>query len=777
MPFVDRYGPDSPIVVYQHDDGREVPIPRASAALLGVPLGAPPPPVAPSSPLVAALERNVQPPVPEIEMPAEDVPPPPEVVIPDEEALSKPAPVQVANEPATGMAAKIQQAAQPPPPAEFNPVPAAKAVGTAVAPEVDRSAPSGQAAVLPGVGYVPVTGIVDQNALLTPEQVIAGRAEAAQKKADAELAAFNQRQTERENAEYLAQRQREIDMVRAAEAGQEYRVTVEKLAKTKIDPNRRWHSMSTGKKIGAVFFSLVSGLGSVLKRQGDKNPALDLIMQSIRDDVALQMDERDKLADDVGRRKDAYDQLRQTAKDREAERQGRIAAITQALADDYTAIALQSASDDVKFQAADMANGLAAQSAAAMEEAAKWQAEYQLKVYEAESQAKLRDAQARKYLGMGGGGGSGAGTYSSTYSSIDQIPKKLQSQAVLLPGGGYAIAPSRESKQKADEALASSLVLVDGLDRAMAAVSNMPGLTEKLKAKAGWTSKDAAVIKQELGQLVLNAKEFYKLGAISETDAELINNLGADPSSVQAFFEQTYPKLRNWRRGIVADASTRARQYVGQDIDIEGAVGDEGPGVSVSGDWQKGLESGGTVVTDKSGAPIADAEGKALVPSQGEQKAQVERFIEDARKQVGVGGEGNITPQIVEPKVQKVIKVERAKAEDEVRTQGANIKKWRAEKEKTKDAKKKAALDEKIRLAREALASMKTRVDALDAAKAESEKRAKKARIEAASGAPASEAEVENPFIDEETFSDDVSYVEKARKGLERGKNPARRFE
>jgi hypothetical protein len=140
-----------------------------------------------------------------------------------------------------------------------------------------------------------------------------GRDEAAAYKAqaDADAAAEKVRNAERERWKT------EMDAARA-----DLKSAQDAYVNHKVDQNRAWHSKSTGQKVLAGIGVALAGLGGALVARDTgrpvTNPALDMIMGAIQDDVRLQLAERDKLGAVAGMKRDAVGDLRQRYGDEEA---------------------------------------------------------------------------------------------------------------------------------------------------------------------------------------------------------------------------------------------------------------------------------------------------------------------------------------------------------------------------------------------------------------------------------------------------------------------------
>lgn len=548
--------PTSPVVFYQFEDGSSTPVPRQRATSLGFlpavqPNHLPPPPVAPP-PL---------PPVPVPPMPSRptDAAPPlpvPAAVPEGSEFMFKggaptipaPAPVvEVAPEPA------------PTAPTDVIPESGVTAAGVGYVPGPAAQGPAdaaGMEAPPPAPTLLDAREAVDQGMASTTRSAI----EQTGRDVEAELAA-QAKQVEQE------QRERQNHWNR-------YTKAIDQAANHKVDPNRYWKDMGTGRKIGTVLMAMISGLGSALKKQGDKNPALDMIMGFINQDVALQMEEKADLGRTAERHRTALDQLSGLTKDRESERAARISAIGMRESQRIREASAKAADEGVKLSYLQLADDL--QAAAQQAGVDGWfrEQEFLLKAAKTEAEVGKLNADAAKALskiGSGGGGGASKSTI-GTYANLDQIDKSLHDQAVRLPDGSWVIAPDADSAKKARESVGGSRVMVQNIDRALSKVTSIPGWSKKISGKLGFENSDIAVIKQELTQLLLNGKNYYTLGALSEGDVAIINRLGAEEGAATAFVQNVWPKLQNWRVGITNDAAAKLHS-LGVDVDVEDAYG------------------------------------------------------------------------------------------------------------------------------------------------------------------------------------------------------------
>jgi len=592
--------PLSPIVQFEQDDGTRVPIPRARAASFGF-----------LPPSVADAVQQM----PESEPAPAVLPPPVAPTGPGFAALRPPLPEGGASAFGQGALAPGGQPVSAPP--QFAPPPPvveAAPVADAVSGGGPAEVPAAPHASLPGVGYVPAMVANPETWVREKPPGPQSMEEVDQQLADQRVAIGEQAEVDAENLAFTQEKQRQEEQKRLQQISADAEGAINRAAAYKIDPNRKFANMGTARTVATIVMAAISGLGSALKKQGDKNPAIDIIRAAFEQDVALQMDERAQLGSVATQKRGALDDLRGVFKNRDAERSARMSALWQRSALEWGQAEAAAGSQRVKLTYQELRAGAAK---AAEEEAYNTVVEEAKTVSKLEHEAaeteKLRaETDVLRRKAAGGGSGAASKDFAGTYKSLRDIDPKLVDQAVLMPDGSYVIAVSTAAKKEADAALVTSGQLVQNIDRALTKLTDSPGFSEKIKNRAGWTTEDTAVIQQELAQLQGSGKNYLGLGALSESDFELMKQMGADVNSVNAFFEQAFPKLQNWRRGVVQDGASKIRQYISRDVDQEGAFGKapEKPRAQSSGDWYAQITSpptrdGGAIVA----APnISDAE-------------------------------------------------------------------------------------------------------------------------------------------------------------------------
>lgn len=156
---------------------------------------------------------------------------------------------------------------------------------------------------------------------------------------------------ERDRAKGLADRQGAYDKA------------VDTEASYKIDDGRKWRNASTGAKVLAGIGVAMTALGDALQYKNGPNLALQMIQQSIRDDVDAQVRERETLGKVVDRRRNSIDQYRQMTGDLREAANLKIAEEYKRAADQMEMTAQKFADPKAKLQAAQNAAALRGEAA------------------------------------------------------------------------------------------------------------------------------------------------------------------------------------------------------------------------------------------------------------------------------------------------------------------------------------------------------------------------------------------------------------------------------
>lgn len=139
----------------------------------------------------------------------------------------------------------------------------------------------------------------------------------------------------------------------------------------KIDDNRRWSNLSTGRKILAGISVALSGLGDAFMNKTGPNLALGIIQGAIHDDVAAQIREREQLGKRIGTAKNSIDNYRQITGDMADAHKLKLAEEYDRVSQQIRASAAQYGSDKAKLRGEQMALAFDQQGAALRSQAAE----------------------------------------------------------------------------------------------------------------------------------------------------------------------------------------------------------------------------------------------------------------------------------------------------------------------------------------------------------------------------------------------------------------------
>lgn len=398
-------------------------------------------------------------------------------------------------------------------------------------------------------------------------------------------------------ADAIAEGNRQADLARAAAAKQAEQDKAEQqrmsadlsaaqkaYADHKVDQNRFWHDSSTGSKVLMGIGLALSAAGSVLKHEGAKNPALDMIMGAVKQDIALQMADRDKLGTVVGQKGSALDRMMAITRDNQATAQAAIAASLDRVKGQVAEIAARAQSPAAKANALDLAGQLDVEAGKAQEAAAAgaWQRkkdDQQLAIQRQNvaiagghlALANKQFAEGKRQFDLG---------RSDMFyrEAMDALQKggenaaKLAAKGVLKPEDAAKLQ-EMDIKERQQVVFAPPALSVDpktGEKKIeVAQVKNADGTdfkiadkeaAEKVRGKMGgavmysnavdqliawrekhgwesksWNSEDLQQAKVLLSNLVIAKKNAAELGALSESDMKLVTDaIGTDdPGSMR----------------------------------------------------------------------------------------------------------------------------------------------------------------------------------------------------------------------------------------------------
>lgn len=139
----------------------------------------------------------------------------------------------------------------------------------------------------------------------------------------------------------------------------------------KIDDNRRWSNLSTGRKLLAGISVALSGLGDAFMNKTGPNLAFGIIQQAIHDDVAAQVRERENLGKRIGIAKNSIDNYRQITGDMADAHKLKLSEEYDRVAQQIRASAAQYGSDKAKLRGEALATQFEQQGAAIRSQAAE----------------------------------------------------------------------------------------------------------------------------------------------------------------------------------------------------------------------------------------------------------------------------------------------------------------------------------------------------------------------------------------------------------------------
>lgn len=200
------------------------------------------------------------------------------------------------------------------------------------------------------------------------KQLLGEEAVARQGESDQIAAAYQEEEKQRAEAEKARAEESKREQEQLAQSRAEVQAATKAFADHKTDQFRLWHNSSTGNKILAGIGVALSGIGAAMKHEGT-NPALDIIMRAMDEDVRLQLADREKLSQTIGFKRTALDDLRESIGDKEAQHRAALAALTDRTARQVRAISAQVASPLQKIQADKLAADLDLQAAGLLTEA------------------------------------------------------------------------------------------------------------------------------------------------------------------------------------------------------------------------------------------------------------------------------------------------------------------------------------------------------------------------------------------------------------------------
>lgn len=408
-----------------------------------------------------------------------------------------------------------------------------------------------------------------------------------------------------------AERQREAKEREKARA--EAKEAADRAANYKIDENRRWNNLSTGRKLLAGIGVIMAGLGNALAKKGDaRNPALDFIMETLKEDTRLQMDERAQLQGTAQEKKNYLSELRSQFSDNEAAFQASLAANTKFVANKLRTAAAGAKSETARLNAIEGAELLEGEAAQLLDRAEERQYQrniddrnYKVQMAQLGEQRRGREqAQAnadrafnqgvyefertmgvREQQAMVDAAKARAEGNAKEAERIEKKAKEERQEAVFSPKGEVLTQKDGSTWLTGDTARATKL-----RDQ-VSNVSKMTAMADKLialRGRHGWSSNlfnspEFQEMKQVYADMVLTEKDVRALGAISGPDLVLMTNvLGAeDPTQ----YKDPTPALKSFRDGSVRNVNKylRGQGYNGKPVEFP-SLRDTDPGLAAFDD-------------------------------------------------------------------------------------------------------------------------------------------------------------------------------------------------
>ncbi len=506
------------------------------------------------------------------------------------------------------------------PPLEQAPEPEAEPQLIAPPEPAQTKAPAKAAPTAPAAPATPFSEAkaTADSAFTQQEEALAAQGDIQASQADATADALEQGIASREALQAKRDAQAAQDQAEISKRISVMDKAVQSEADYKIDEGRRWRNASTGKKIGAAIGVALSALGDALQGKSGPNMALQMITDSIRQDVQLQMDERAQLGRKVQTQKSSLDNYRQISQDKQTQfamkmaeesertakqieltaqrfssplakeraamlagqlRQSKGEYLTKAAADDWNrglqerslaeSVAARKASNSLGYA------GLAEQRAGRLQSAAQFRENLDLKKIElAQESLKLAQAgrmeeakalkvQSDEVAKRGIGAPNRARIGEDGKPVIDPktgLPEVEKGGTLMNKDGTPFLARTPEEGAKLAKMMAST-----------SDVTRLMNNVIHLRDKYGWSSDlfqspEWQEAQADWAQIILEKKNIDELGVIAGPDMDLMSKaLGAkDPTQYR---DPTAGIKRGRDNGIVKlNTRLRSERYNGPDI-------------------------------------------------------------------------------------------------------------------------------------------------------------------------------------------------------------------
>jgi hypothetical protein len=369
-------------------------------------------------------------------------------------------------------------------------------------------------------------------------------------------------------------------------------------AEYKVDDNRRWKEMGTGKTILFWISAALSGLGDALQKKSGPNMALGMMQAVIDRDVAAQVREREQLGKRIGIQRNSIDSYRQQMGDWREAAKLKISEEYDRTAQQIRVVAAKYGSDKAKLRGETLAAQLEGQAAAIRGGAAEaafgrdmqranlkvsqgqlglgWAGLKQRK-YEFGEQMKMQaaqlDVEAQKAAAAGNvkqaeairelgiSGASGVAKDAEGKPIVDADGNPVIDRAVVLKNqdGTPYLAPTKDEAIKLRGKMSAANRIVDILDEVRA-------IRDRSGGESKWGNSDDYQRLQVLKENLVVIKKAGTEGMSSDADmARLERALGADSP---ASFRAQAAKLDEGREQVVKqiNADLKSLNYNGEPL-------------------------------------------------------------------------------------------------------------------------------------------------------------------------------------------------------------------
>jgi hypothetical protein len=338
-----------------------------------------------------------------------------------------------------------------------------------------------------------------------------------------------------------------------------YDKAVEQEAKYKVDDGRRWNNLSTGRKVLAGISVILSGLGEALQHKSGPNPAISMIMDALKDDVAAQVREREQLGRVVDRRRNSIDMYRQQTNDLREAGNLKLAEEYKRTADQLEATAAKYASPKAKLNA--------------MNAAAQFDLEAQ-KLLGASAEAKFnRDVQRQQVAISRAGVGAQYARLNEDKRQFDENLKIRKNELLIEAGRLEQAGQAAQAKALKEEAARNNELAMPAPPKVVMGADGKPVLNEdgtpKISRAAPLVNEDQTTwnapskeIRAELGKKYAAAAE---VTALIDEALAIRDRVGGESAAANS---EDYQKLKvlEARLQLLAKSGT---QGMSSDKDME----------------------------------------------------------------------------------------------------------------------------------------------------------------------------------------------------------------